>query len=77
MPDDLDVNYITLVDRALSIAIKQNAALSLQLNHPDILADIPMTDFDGFDYDKGKQIAEIGRKAMREAISSLTLNDIQ
>ena len=77
LPDDLDVNYITLVDRALSIAIKQNAALSLQLNHPDILADIPMTDFDGFDYDKGKQIAEIGRKAMREAISSLTLNDIQ
>jgi len=69
LPDDLDVNYITLVDRALSIAIKQNAALALELYHPDLLADIPMTDFDGFDYDKGLQIAAIGQRAMHEAIA--------
>lgn len=69
LPDDLDVNYITLVDRALSIAIKQNAALNLQLNKPDILADIAMTDFDGFDYDKGEEIAAMGQQAMRKAIA--------
>ncbi len=68
LPDDLDVNYVTLVDRALSIAIKQNAALNLQLNRPDILADIAMTDFDGFDYDKGEEIAALGQQAMHQAI---------
>lgn len=62
------INYITLVDRALSIAIRQNAALALQLHQPDILADIPMTDIDSFDYDKGPQIARVGELAMREAL---------
>ena len=71
LPDDLDMNYITLVDRALSISIKQNATLALQLNPPDILVDIPMTDFDGFDYDKGPQIARIGELAMRETLKRL------
>ena len=70
LPDDLDVNYITLVDRALSIAIKQTAALNLQVNPADILADIAMTDFDGFDYDKGEEIAALGRQAMRQAIAA-------
>lgn len=70
LPDDLDVNYITLIDRALSIAIRQNAALALQLCQPDILADIPMTDYDGFDYDKGPLIAALGQQAMRQAIET-------
>lgn len=75
LPDNLDLNYITLVDRTLSIAIKQNAELALQLYHPDILADIPMTGYDGFDYDKGPQIAAIGRQAMREAIAAHAAED--
>lgn len=70
LPDDLDINYITLVDRALSIAIRQNAALALQLCQPDILADIPMTDYDGFDYDKGPLISALGQQAMRQAIDT-------
>ncbi len=70
LPDDLDINYITLVDRALSIAIRQNAALALQLCQPDILADIPMTDYDGFDYDKGPLISALGQPAMRQAIDT-------
>ena len=70
LPDDLVVNYITLVDRALSIAIKQTAALNLQINPADILADIAMTDFDGFDYDKGEEIAALGQQAMRKAIET-------
>ncbi|MBQ9285945.1 MAG: patatin-like phospholipase family protein [Bacteroidaceae bacterium] len=76
LPDDLDVNYITLVDRALSIAIKQNAALNLQLNKPDILADIAMTDFDGFDYDKGEEIAAMGQQAMRKAIDAYNKKNV-
>ena len=39
-PDDLDFNYITLIDQAMSITIKQNAALTLELYHPDVVADI-------------------------------------
>lgn len=68
-PDELSPNYITLVDRSLSIAIKQNATLALELYQPDILADISLTDFDGFDYDKGEEIAAIGRNIMRQAIA--------
>ncbi|MCR5179962.1 MAG: patatin-like phospholipase family protein [Bacteroidaceae bacterium] len=74
LPDELSPNYITLVDRSLSIAIKQNAALALQLYQPDILADIPLTDFDGFDYDKGEEIAAIGRNVMRKAIAKWKKN---
>lgn len=70
-PDDNDVslNYVNLIDRAMSITIKQNAELATRLYRPDILAELFMTDFDGFDYDKGEQIAARGRRAMREAIA--------
>lgn len=67
-PDDLGFNYVTLIDRAMGIAIKQNAELALQLYQPDIVCDIPMTDFDGFDYDKGQQIADLGQQTMQRAI---------
>jgi len=76
-PDDLNLNYINLIDRAMSIGIKQNAALNLLIYQPDILADIPMTQFGGFDYDKGEEIAAIGQAAMRKAIKRMKkdLND--
>ena len=67
-PDDLDFNYITLIDRAMSITIKQNAKLALQLFQPDITVDLEMTDFDGFDYDKAEQIAKLGQNAMHKAL---------
>ncbi|MCR4995321.1 MAG: patatin-like phospholipase family protein [Bacteroidales bacterium] len=67
-PDDLSLNYISLIDRAMSIGIKQNSDLVLQIYPPDVLADIRLVDIDGFDYDKGEQIAAIGRQAMKEAL---------
>ena len=67
---DLNVNYVTLVDRAMSIAIKQNAAFALQIYPPDILCDISMADFDGFDYHKAPQIVRRGQVAMRQLLKS-------
>lgn len=69
-PDDLNFNYITLIDRAMSITIKQNAAMALQLYRPDIVADIELTDFDSFDYDKARLIISQGRLAMQRALRS-------
>ncbi len=75
-PDELGFNYFTLIDQAMSISIKENAALALELHKPDILADISMTDFDGFDYDKAEQIALLGQKKMREAIKASKANSL-
>ena len=69
-PDDLSFNYITLIDRAMSIAIKQNAALALQLYKPDIVADIELADFDSFDYDKARQIINLGKQSMQQALKT-------
>ena len=70
-PDDLDFNYITLIDQAMSITIKQNAALTLELYHPDIVADIALAEFDSFDYDKAEQIALLGQQVMRQSLKAL------
>ena len=70
-PDDLDFNYITLIDQAMSITIKQNAALTLELYHPDVVADIALVEFDSFDYDKAEQIALLGRQVMRKSLKAL------
>ncbi|MBR1682058.1 MAG: patatin-like phospholipase family protein [Bacteroidaceae bacterium] len=70
-PDDLDFNYITLIDQAMSITIKQNAALTLELYHPDVVADIALAEFDSFDYDKAEQIALLGQQVMRQSLKAL------
>ena len=70
-PDDLYFNYITLIDQAMSITIKQNAALTLELYHPDVVADIALVEFDSFDYDKAEQIALLGRQVMRKSLKAL------
>lgn len=63
-----DDNYYSLLIRTFCLMIQQNAALSLRLTPPDILVNIPMNRFGGFDYDRAEQIARAGRVQMREAL---------
>lgn len=56
------INFYSLLDQTVSIAIAQNARRQILLTPPDILVDIPMRRFSGNDYDKYEQIRKVGEK---------------
>lgn len=63
-----EFNYATLLNRTISIGISQNARKAIRLNPPDILLDLPMKRFGGFDFDKSAKLEEIGYRKMMERI---------
>lgn len=68
IPDNLDFNYFTMLSRTSSIMIRQNSKLMAQLTHPDILIDIQLRRYGGFDYDKSEKLIAIGHKYAQRAI---------
>lgn len=68
IPDSLDFNYYTMLSRVSSLMIRQNSLLMAQLMKPDILVDIQMSRYGGFDYDKSEKIIAIGRQKTSKAI---------
>lgn len=62
------INFYSLLDQTVSIAIAQNARRQTLLTPPDILVDIPMRRFSGNDYDKYEQIRKVGEKKMNNAL---------
>ena len=70
LPEGVDpnFNYFTLLNRTASIMIHQNAQLSLRLTPPDILLDLPLRRYGGFDYDKSERIIAIGRERMAKVL---------
>ncbi|MDE7167138.1 MAG: patatin-like phospholipase family protein [Bacteroidaceae bacterium] len=67
-PENLDINYFTLLSRSSSIMLRQNACLMTELTSPDILIDIELKDIDSFDYDKSEKIIAVGREYARKAL---------
>ena len=72
LPDNLDFNYYTMLSRTSSIMIRQNSLLMAQLTHPDVLVDIQMSRFGGFDYDKSEKIIAVGRQKTHQALMART-----
>ena len=70
-PDNIEFNYYTLLSRTSSIMIRQNSILMAQLTKPDILIDIQMSRYGGFDYDKSERLIAIGRNKTQKALSVL------
>ena len=68
IPDNLDFNYFTMLSRTSSIMIRQNSKLMAQLTQPDILIDIQLRRYGGFDYDKSEKLIAIGHKYAQRAI---------
>lgn len=68
IPDNLYFNYFTMLSRTSSIMIRQNSKLMTQLTHPDILIDIQLRRYGGFDYDKSEKLIAIGHKYAQRAI---------
>ena len=69
IPDNIGFNYYTLLSRTSSLMIHQNSILMAKLIKPEILIDILMSRFDGFDYDKSEKIINIGRQKASNVIS--------
>ncbi len=68
LPDDMDLNYYTLVNRSTSIMINCNAQLALKITPPDILVNIPMNRYNTFDFDKYARLSAIGRNKTKTSI---------
>ena len=74
IPDNLEFNYYTMLSRASSMMIRQNSILMTKLMNPDMLIDIQMSRYGGFDYDKSEKIIAIGRQKTAAAISKYEQN---
>ena len=68
IPDNLVLNHYTMLSRASSIMITQNARLMTQLMKPDVLVDIQMTRYGSFDFDKSEKFIAIGRHKTQQAL---------
>lgn len=71
IPDHLEFNYYTMLSRVSSVMIRQNSILMTQLMKPDVLVDIQMSRYGGFDYDKSEKIIAIGRQKTQQSLSKL------
>jgi NTE family protein len=69
IPDNLEFNYYTMPSRVSSLMIRQNSILMAQLTKPDVLVDIQMSRYDGFDYDKSEKIIAVGRQKTLQALN--------
>ena len=69
IPDNIEFNYYTMLSRSSSLMIRQNSILMAKLMKPDVLVDIQMSRYGGFDYDKSEEIIAIGHQK-----TSLALN---
>lgn len=65
----VESNYFSLLSKTFSCMIEQNTVLSLQLTPPDLLVNIPMNRFGGFDYNRADKMIRFGRTQTREAIT--------
>ena len=71
IPDNIEFNYYTVLSRTSSLMIRQNSILMAKLMKPDMLVDIQMSRYGGFDYDKSEKLIAIGRQKTSQAIGKL------
>ncbi|MBQ7421228.1 MAG: patatin-like phospholipase family protein [Prevotella sp.] len=74
LPNDMNMNYYSLLNRSISIMINKNAQQAVRLTPPDILVDIPMNRYNTFDFDKYERLASIGRNKTRKAVEHFLEN---
>ncbi|MEZ5104490.1 MAG: patatin-like phospholipase family protein [Draconibacterium sp.] len=61
--------YASLIQFITSVMLEQISKLSLELNRPDILINIPFDSARTFEFYKAKELIEAGRKAARISIN--------
>ena len=75
IPDNLEFNYYTMLSRVSSLMIRQNSILMAQLMKPDVLVDIQMSRYGGFDYDKSEKLIAIGHQKTMQALSKYRVDN--
>ena len=69
IPDNLDFNHYTVLSRVSTMMIRQISLLMAQLAKPDVLVDIRISRYGGFDYDKSEKLIVIGRQKTRHTLN--------
>ncbi len=69
IPDNLDFNYYTVLSRVSTMMIRQNSLLMAKLVKPDVLVDIQISRYGGFDYDKSEKLITIGRQKTKHVLN--------
>jgi NTE family protein len=64
--------YYTLVHFTTSVMLERISELSLQVNKPDILINIPASSAKTFDFHKAAQLIELGRTEAQKSINQYT-----
>lgn len=64
----VESNYYTLVSKSFGLMIERLSTMSLRLTPPDIVVDVPMNRFGGFDYNHADRMISYGRHLMRQAL---------
>lgn len=73
---EVDRDYFSLLTQTFALMIQQNTALSVQITPPDILVNIPMNRFGGFDYEKAEKISQTGKNYTRKALADFNNSKI-
>lgn len=61
--------YTAIIQRVTDIMVQRLAALSIELNKPDIVIDVPLDSAGVFEFNKAQYLIELGHKLAADAIS--------
>ena len=75
IPDNIELNYYTMLSRTSSLMIRQNSILMAKLMKPDILVDIQISRYTTFDFDKSEKIIAVGKQKTAQSISKYFLKE--
>lgn len=68
--DDKDSSFYAIMDHAFGIMIEQNCENAIAINRPDVLVSLPMNSYSGFDYDRARELYDVGRRLTAEALDT-------
>ena len=69
IPNNIELNYFTLLSRSSSLMIRRNSELMARLMKPDMLMDVRMNRYGMFDFDESEQIITLGQKEAAQTIA--------
>lgn len=64
----LNTNYVTMADAMISILMRKNMELAMQITPPDIYLNVDLGEYGSYDYDKAEAVAQCGRDQIKAKI---------
>lgn len=63
-------NYMTMATRVARISLQNNTQMAMRLTPPDVCMELPMNRYSLFDFDKGEELIEYGRREMERQLDA-------